>query len=273
MSVLGLRLAGAFLLGAALGSFMNVCVYRLPRDRSVVRGRSQCPHCGSVIRWYDNIPLLSYVFLKGRCRHCGERIPFGYFTGELIGGGVMAVAGWIWLRDPSPDLLNFLITGSFVLVTLAITLIDSEYAIIPNELSYGLIVSGLFFGTVPHYPFAVSETFPAWNQFVLSVVGMLAGGGLFLLLALVSPLLYGKPALGMGDVKLMAAFGAWLGPQLVFLTMILGSILGAVIGTALVTWRGESLRTEIPFGPFLCGAALIALMVGRDLIAWYVQMM
>lgn len=268
-----LGLLVAFVLGACLGSFFNVCVYRLPRDRSLLWVRSQCPACGGVLAWYDNLPLLSFAFLGGRCRRCGETISPEYPIGEAVGGGVMAASAWVWLSGPRPDPLNFVLSGLFVLVTLAIARIDWEFAIIPNELSYGMILSGLLVGVVPHYPFSLGGTIPSWDQFVLAAVGMIAGGGTFWLLAALSPLLYGRPALGMGDVKLMAGVGAWLGPGLVLFTMIVGSLLGAAIGTAVVWSRGQSLRTEIPFGPFLCGAAVLALIVGPDMIQWYLGLM
>lgn len=271
--MLAVWLGLAFVVGICLGSFLNVCVYRLPRDRSPVDGRSRCPACGSVLAWYDNLPVLSYLVLGGRCRDCGEGISREYLLGELVGGTVMAISAWVWLSGPRPDPLNFVFSGLFVLVTLAVARIDWEFAIIPNELSYGMILSGLLLGPVPHYPLSLGWSFPAWDQFILAVVGTLTGGGIFWLLAVLSPLLYGRPALGMGDVKIMAAFGAWLGPGLVLFTMIVGSLLGAAIGTAVVWSRGQSLRTEIPFGPFLCGAAVLALVVGPDVIAWYLGLM
>lgn len=266
-------LLGAFALGACLGSFFNVCVHRLPRDRSLVGVRSQCPACGGVLAWYDNLPLISFALLGGRCRRCGETISPEYPVGEVVGGAVMAASAWVWISGARPDPVNFVLSGLFVLMTLAIARIDWEFAIIPNELSYGMILGGLLVGVVPHYPLALGGTIPSWDQLVLAVVGSVVGGGTFWLLAALSPLLYGRPALGMGDVKLMAGFGAWLGPGLVLFVMIVGSLLGAVIGTALVWSRGQSLRTEIPFGPFLCAAGVLALVVGPDIIAWYLGLM
>lgn len=268
-----MRLLVAGCLGLIAGSFLNVCIYRIPRDLSVFTPGSRCPHCGENLRWYDNIPILSYLLLGGRCRHCGGSISVRYPLVEAVSGGVGLGCGWWWLRGTA-DWFHFGITGGFILVSLAIALIDFEFSIVPNELSYGLIVTGLLAGFVPHYPIQYPAS--GWlstSQVGYAVGGAVLGGGVFLGLALVSPLLYGKRALGMGDVKLLTGYGAWLGVKLTFLTLLLGSLLGALIGTALMLFQGRNLREEIPFGPFLCAAAVLSLLYGDELIDWYITYM
>lgn len=264
------RLFVALLLGLIAGSFLNGCIYRIPRNLSVFRPRSRCPHCGETIRWYDNIPILSYLFLGGRCRQCREPISVRYPLVEAVSAGVGLICGWWWLRG-SADWFHFLLTGGIILVSLAIALIDFEFSIIPNELSYGLIATGLLAGFVPHYPIQYPSTeWISFSQVGYAAGGAVLGGGVFLGLALVSPLLYGKRALGMGDVKLLTGYGAWLGVKLTFLTLLLGSLLGALIGTTLMLVQGRHLREEIPFGPFLCAAAVVSLLYGDALIDWYI---
>lgn len=271
---IGFRLIFVFLLGLCVGSFLNVCVYRLPRDKSLIWSRSHCPNCDSKIGWFDNIPLLSFIFLGGRCRHCGDRISAQYFVGELMSGVVFVICGVWWLTPPSTEWINFFLSAFFIVIAITITRIDWSHSIIPNELNFSLIVSGLLLGAVPHYPFkTVQEAGLSYTQWGQALLGLLIGGGIFLFLALISPLIYGRPALGMGDVKLMAGFGAWMGVKLTILTIIIGSIIGAVIGTTWMWIQGESLRTEIPFGPFLCAGGIIVWIVGQDLWTWYVSLL
>lgn len=259
-----------FVLGLIFGSFLNACIYRLPRDKSPLSGRSRCPYCDEVIPWYDNIPLFSFILLGGRCRHCGERISGRYFIVELVSAVIVAGCGWWWLYRCSPDWFNFLLAVFFILISLAITLIDIDFSIIPNQLNYLLIITGLAAGFFSHHPLnlgAGGQYQP--EQFYWSFGGLIIGGGLFLILAIISAFIYGKTALGMGDVKLIAGYGAWLGPSGVLLTIILGSIIGAVIGTAIVKLKGKTLKEQIPFGPFLCFSGVVSYIFGPWIISWY----
>lgn len=272
MATYGL-LAGVFVLGLVVGSFLNVCVYRLPRDESVVFGRSYCPGCKNVIAWYDNIPLVSYVLLGAKCRHCGDGISLEYPAGELLSGLVFLGCGVWWLRGPSPGWVNFGVSVAFILICLTASRIDFKASIIPNEINYLFILSGLVLGFITHYPLSAGATnLLNPGQFFVALMGALVGGGLFFAMAVISPLIYGKPALGMGDVKLMAGVGAWLGTKLVLFTIAVGSMIGAFIGTGLMIYRGQSLRTEIPFGPFLCTGAVLGLVAGGPIIEWYLNL-
>ena len=264
----------SFLFGLCLGSFLNVCIFRLPRELSVVAGRSLCPHCDKQIKWYDNLPLLSYLLLGGECRYCGEPIRLRYFIVELASGLIVAMSAFVWLQLPRPDYINFILSVVFVLISMAMAAIDLEFSIIPNELNYTLILLGLVSGLFTRYPLTTAAGGQFQPEQLWQVLGgFFLGGGIFLLLALISPLIYGKAALGMGDVKLIAAYGAWLGPGGVLLTIISGSLIGAIVGTVLMKLKGQSLRTEIPFGPFLCLAGVIAYIYGTEIIQWYLALM
>ncbi|MFB6345024.1 MAG: A24 family peptidase [bacterium] len=267
-------MVGLFLLGLMLGSFLNVCVYRLPKDESVLFGRSYCPNCHETIAWHDNIPLLSYIFLGGRCRHCGAGIPLGEPAWELVSGLILLGCGIWWYRSGSLQWINFSVCSAFILICLTASRIDLHESIIPNEINYLFTVSGLGLGFVTHYPLSVgSDLIFNPGQFIVSLVGAVVGGGFFFTLAVISPLIYGKPALGMGDVKLMAGVGAWLGARLVVFTIAVGSMFGALIGTGLMLYQGKSLRTEIPFGPFLCMGAVLGLVAGDPIINWYLNLL
>jgi len=166
--------------------------------------------------------------------------------------------------------MNFFVYVFFVMTCITISRIDYYESIIPNELNYTFLLVGLVLAPFTHHPLFPGPSGHWFPGQLRSVVGgLVLGGGLFFLLAVLSPLFYGKPALGMGDVKLMGAMGAWLGPKLIILTLILGSVIGALVGTFLMAVQGRSLRTKIPFGPFLCLSGIIALVVGHDLFDWY----
>lgn len=261
-----------FVLGLIIGSFLNVCIHRFPRDESIT-GRSQCPYCGETIAWYDNIPLVSQLVLGGACRHCGEPISGQYFLMELVSGLVFGGCAWWWLTGTGMDWINFAVTTVLIVLSFAITLVDLEFSIIPNEFNYFLLLTGLAVGGIPHYPF-VDESVLRFDphQLGYSLIGMLVGGGLFFFLAVISPYIYGQSALGMGDVKLIAAYGLWMGPKLVLFTIVFGALIGAVVGSLMMFYQGKSLRTEIPFGPYLCLAAVIALIWGHDIVAWYLNL-
>ncbi|MFB6356482.1 MAG: A24 family peptidase, partial [bacterium] len=182
----------SFLLGICLGSFLNVLIYRFPRELPVIWDRSQCPQCGEEVEWYDNIPLFSFLWLRGRCRHCGERISGRYFVVELLSGIVLLGCTIWWTEGGQTDYLNLAITAGFILVCLAISIVDFDFSIIPNELSYSMIALGLMAGWIPHYP--IRQASSSWfssDQFITALIGLILGGGIFLAIAVLSPLLYG----------------------------------------------------------------------------------
>jgi leader peptidase (prepilin peptidase) / N-methyltransferase len=250
------------LTGGAIGSFLNVVAYRLPRGKPVTHPPSACPHCGHGIRPWHNIPVFGWLMLRGRCHDCGEPIAPRYPAVEALCAAMWALLFWDLMPSPSAltepeQLAPFFAYGLYFSALLAISLVDLDHFIVPDSISLPLVPLGV--GTVAlldHYGLS-RVSFPD------SVLGAVVGGGSMLALALVGRLIYGREALGMGDVKLMAAIGAWQGlhPALL-LTVFGGSLLGSVVGIGSIAARGRDRQAKLPFGPFLCGAALIAWVWG-----------
>ena len=245
------------LVGAALGSFLNVCLYRWPLEQSVVRPRSRCPGCGTQISWYDNIPVLSWLVLRGKCRTCGEGISVQYPAVEL------AVA-LIWLgmalwQGPGLEAVR----GSiFLTLLLGIAIIDGKHRIIPDQFSLGGAALGLIFAAWPEgYPLAQAA------------LGAGVGFGLMWAVKWGGEALLKKPALGVGDIHMMAMVGAFIGYQGALLTVFLGSALGLVIGVPLAWLQGklEAMGTYLPLGTFLAMGATVAYLWGEPLIRWYLN--
>jgi leader peptidase (prepilin peptidase)/N-methyltransferase len=240
-------------LGLAFGSFLNVCIHRLPRGRSLVRPGSACPACGYELRWHDNVPVLSYLWLRGRCRNCRSRISIRYPIVELITAGVFllhyGVLGWDVLLVPR------LIFACALIVLFAI---DLEHQILPDVITLPGIVLGFLF----------SFAFPPGVR--SSVIGMLAGGGVLFAIGEIWSRLRKVEAMGFGDVKMLAMIGAFLGLKLIVVTFVLASYLGGLTGLALIVSRRGGLMSKVPFGTFLAVAALIASLWGNSLVDWYV---
>jgi leader peptidase (prepilin peptidase)/N-methyltransferase len=245
----------AFVFGAIVGSFLNVCIWRLPLGESVVSPPSHCPACGTTIRARDNIPLLAYLWLRGRCRSCGARISLRYPAVELLTG--LAAVLLLYHFGPSPTLAAY---GLFVGALIVITFIDVDHQIIPDVISLPGILLGVIFS-------ALGWAVPLLN----SVVGVLLGGGLLYLVAVGYHAWTGREGMGGGDIKLLAMIGAFLGWRGVLVTLLLGSFSGAVIGIVLIVARGGDSRLPIPFGPFLALGAACALFFGDALIRWYLH--
>lgn len=238
-----------FLLGAAVGSFLNVVIYRLPRGMSLIHPGSHCPVCGAPIRFYDNIPILSYVILRGRCRNCGARISPRYFWVELL-TALFFVAAYLRFG------LGWTLVEAWVLISylLAVSLIDLEFRLIPDRLTFPAIGLGFvlsYFGGNP--------------GFLQSLLGALIGGGLMLFFAWMGEKLFGREALGGGDIKMVAAVGAFLGPWKVLMVPFLGAFL-AILAVVVLRPQGELRGLLLPFGPALALAALVMLFAGDALL-------
>jgi len=246
-------IAAIFVFGALIGSFLNVCIVRLPEERSIVRPRSHCPSCGHQIAWYDNLPVLSFVLLRGRCRACGVRISPLYPTVELL-TGALAVALWMRLGTTLAFAGYFLFAAALV----TITFIDLDHRIIPDVISLPGIVVGL----------AVSFVSPLVTP-LEALLGVLAGGGVLLAIATGYEMLRGREGMGGGDVKLLAMIGAFLGWQSVFVTLMVASLIGSIIGVGLMVYQRADTKLAIPFGPFLAGGALVSLFFGDRILAFY----
>ncbi len=248
-------LAGGLVLaafGAVVGSFLNVVIYRLPRGESIVFPGSHCPHCGVPILARDNLPVLGYLLLRGRCRACGAGISARYPCVEAL---TALLAAGVWWRFGLSVQLPVLFV--FLAGLVAVTFIDLDHRIIPDSLSLGGVVVG----------FACSFLTPlGWLG---SLAGAALGGGVLLAVALGYLALTRREGMGFGDVKLLAAIGAFLGWQAVLFTVFVSSVVGSVVGLSLVALRGSGMRLEVPFGPFLALGAALYVFVGPELVAWY----
>ena len=247
----------SFLFGLILGSFLNVCIYRIPRRQSIVYPPSNCPECGRQIRFYDNIPVLSYVILLGKCRACAEPIPIRYPLVELVTG--LLSAALLMKFGPTPQYPLFLL---FCAALLVVSFIDLEHQIIPDVISLPGILLGFALS-------ALGFTGVGWLD---SLIGIVGGGGVLFLVAILFERITRKEGMGGGDVKLLAMMGAWMGWRALPFIILISSFTGTVIGGGSLLVSGRSYRTKIPFGPFLSLAALIYLFFGTEFVSWYYQL-
>lgn len=244
-----------FAFGACIGSFLNVCIYRIPRELSVVRPRSACPACGAMIAWYDNIPLVSWALLRARCRHCSVRISARYALVELLTGLLFL---FVWLR------FGFsLLTPVYMLVLSGLilgTFVDLEHMIIPDRVTLGGIAAGLLLS--PLVP-ALHGTEDRWAAALAAGRGAFAGAGILYAVALAGRWVFKKDAMGLGDVKLLGAIGAFLGVRSVFFTLVASSFAGSIAGIGFILSGNKAWGSRIPFGPYIALAAT-AWILGAD---------
>ncbi|MBW1730998.1 MAG: prepilin peptidase [Deltaproteobacteria bacterium] len=243
----------SFLFGLALGSFANVCIYRLPLGRSIVCPPSSCPHCGQQIKFYDNIPLLSYLLLKGKCRVCGHPISAQYPLVELS-MGLISLALFIRYGASYQYILYLLFTGSLVVITF----IDLHHQIIPDVVSLPGIAVGF-----------LSSFFLISVSWIDSVIGIVAGGGALLVIAIIFEKLTGREGMGGGDIKLLAMIGAWMGWKALPFIVLVSSLAGTIIGGGALLITGKGYGVRIPFGPFLAMGTLIYFFFGSMILQWY----
>ena len=253
----------AFLFGSVIGSFLNVCIYRMPRDLSIIIPSSRCPSCNNPIYPWDNIPILSYIFLNGRCRFCKEKISFKYPLVEFLNAILYVIVLWKFGSHFSWFLLIYF---AFVSSLLVITFIDIEYQIIPDSITLPGIPLALIFGsTIMPDPFLRADLL----GFKASIIGALLGGGLFYIVAVAGKAVFKKDAMGGGDIKMMAMVGGILGWKGIILTTFLGSLLGSIIGISLIIIKGRERGSRIPFGPYLTFGAILSLLFGQEILTWY----
>jgi leader peptidase (prepilin peptidase)/N-methyltransferase len=246
-------LLAIFILGAVIGSFLNVCIYRIPEGQSIVSPPSACPRCGQRIRWYDNIPILSYLLLRGRCRSCGVAISWRYPLVEGLNGLLFVL---LLLRFGLTPLLPVMLLLGAALVV--ITFIDLDHQIIPDRIS----LTGIPIGFIA----SLLTGQPGWLS---SLIGILAGGGSLLVIATLYEKFSGKEAMGGGDVKLLAMLGAFLGWPSVPFIIFIGSLGGSLVGVPAMLLQKKGGDVRIPFGPFLAFAALLYIFAGDEIIRWY----
>jgi leader peptidase (prepilin peptidase)/N-methyltransferase len=245
-----LVLAGV--LGLAIGSFLNVCIYRLPLGRSLLTPPSTCPACRTPLRWIDNIPVVSWVLLRGKCHHCRAPISIQYPLVELVTGVLFVLVTWLTPMGP-------LLAARLALVVILIVLfgIDLHHQILPNVITLPGIVIGFLFSLVAP---------PGWLD---SLLGILLGGGVLYGIAMAYFVVRREEGLGMGDVKMLAMIGAFLGWKAVLVTLILSSFAGALVGVGIIALSRGGMRLALPFGTFLSLGALAAMLVGEPLVMWY----
>ncbi len=244
------------LVGLALGSFLNVCIYRIPQKKSILFPNSYCPRCGTKIRYRDNIPILSFILLGGKCRTCKEKISWQYPLVEFVTPVLLVVTylhfGLTW---------GFATKSILILVLLAVFLIDLKHRIIPDVLTLPGIILGFLLSFLVKSP-----------TFLQSLLGIAVGGGMFYLAAILGDLLFKKESMGGGDIKLAMMLGAFLGWQKIILVLILAAVLGSLVGGVAMLFPGEVKKTKaIPFGPFLAVGALLAIFLGDSLISAYLN--
>jgi leader peptidase (prepilin peptidase)/N-methyltransferase len=251
----GVALTFAVLFGAVIGSFLNVCIYRLPRGRSVVSPGSACGACGHALSWFENIPILSYWVLRGRCRMCHAHISIRYLIVEIITAAMFGIAWWYY--GPSAMLASRLILGCLLIVLFAI---DLEHHLLPNVLTLPGIVVGWALS------FAIE---PGW---VDSLVGIAVGGGVLWVIAETYYRIRGEEGLGMGDVKMLAMIGAFIGWKLTIVTLMMASFSGSILGLFLIATRRGGMKYALPFGTFLAMGAALAATIGPGILDWYLAM-
>lgn len=259
----------SFIFGTVIGSFLNVCIYRIPREKSIVLPGSHCTSCDHPISFYYNIPILSYIVLGGKCQNCNSRISGRYPVVELITG--LLFLATVWEFGLGIETLFYLLLISSLI---AITFIDLEHKIIPNVISYPGIVVGILYSALitdwNNFGQAIQAFNETQNFFSLlrelpildSIFGIILGGGILLLTAYLYKALKKRDGMGMGDVKLLAMIGAFFGWEGVLFVIFLGSILGSVIGISIIIAKKGDLKYALPFGPFLSIAAVVYIFTG-----------
>jgi leader peptidase (prepilin peptidase)/N-methyltransferase len=252
MTLEAVKLIAAAGYGLIIGSFLNVVIYRLPLGQSLVRPPSRCRRCGYSLRWFDNIPVLSWVLLRGRCRKCGESVSWQYPLVELITASLFVLT--VWLTPVGPLLASRLLLVCILIVLFGI---DLEHQILPNSITLPGIVIGLLFSLIA--PPGIRD----------ALIGTVVGGGILYAIAAGYYAWRREEGMGMGDVKMLAMLGAFLGWKAVLVTLVLASLSGAFIGLAMMAFQRGGMKYALPFGTFLALGALAAMFVGDPLIAWY----
>ncbi len=258
----------AVVLGLVIGSFLNVCIYRIPRNGSVASPkRSYCPHCEHTLSALDNVPVFSYIFLRGKCRYCKERISPRYMIVELLTAGLFVLMVHRSLALYSgilPIALELAATCIFAAMLVVISFIDLEFTIIPNKIVYPGLIIGLLFAI------GMAVVQKDMGLLLSRLLGFAIGGVVILFIVIVGSAIFRKQAMGIGDVKLMAMIGIFLGPwPHLVMTLLAASIFGTIVGIILMMARKKKMDSAIPFGPFLAIGALLSLLYGEAIWSWY----
>ena len=250
-------LGSVFVLGAIIGSFLNVCIYRIPAGKSIVSPPSSCPYCGHRIRWFQNVPILSYLLLGGKCASCHARISLRYPFIEAL-TGILFVLTLYYFGFSAATLIYWLFLSALV----SITFIDLDHQIIPDVISLPGILVGF-----------ICSFFLPWLTWLDSLLGILIGGGILLAIAWFYEKLAKREGMGGGDIKLLGMLGAFLGWKAVLPIIFLASLSGTLVGVPLMLFQKGDTKLAIPFGPFLAFAATVYLFWGQNIISWYLGIM
>ena len=246
-----------FLIGLCIGSFLNVCIYRLPESKSIVHPRSMCPNCDTRIPFYDNIPLFSYLWLKGQCRRCKVKISMRYPMVELL-GGLVALGTYLRFGLTIETLIYYV----FIAALLVVTFIDLDHRIIPDVI------------TLPGIPICFAASFALPDiTYKDALLGILIGGGSLFLVAWVYSILTKKEGMGGGDIKLLAMMGAIVGWQGVLFTIFVASLVGTLAGFAVMLQSRKGMKLAVPFGPFLSIGSITYIFFGTELVTWYLNLL
>ena len=240
-----------FLFGLTIGSFLNVCIYRIPKGESISFPPSHCMGCGTRLKSYDLIPVISFIVARGKCRYCGEKISLQYPIIEVLNGILYLLIYYKF--GLSLLLIKYSILCSILLV---ISIIDLNLKIIPNSINLFLLLYGIIFNIIEF----------SFNNLTSNLFGLFIGGGLFLLIAIIS-----KGAMGGGDIKLVAVLGLLFGFKKILLITFLSFIIGAVISILLLLFKINKRKDYIPFGPFICIGTFITIIYGNNIIEWYLN--
>ncbi|HTG02291.1 MAG TPA: prepilin peptidase [Nitrospirota bacterium] len=267
--------AVALLFGLIIGSFLNVCIVRLPRGRSVAKPASHCPRCKEPIRFYDNVPLISFLLLRGKCRACGEPISWRYPIVELMNG-----LCYFWVVRSFGLSGEALLVMVFCSALIVVTFIDLDHQIIPDVITLPGMLVGLSFAPFFMYclldplPFSLGSLMPGAGRyltaFLNSLIGLLLGAAPLYAIGWLWEKLRHVEAMGGGDVKLMGMVGSFLGWKSALLTIMLGAFAGSVVGVTLILLKRHKMEKVIPFGPFLAAGAVASAFYGHDIISWYI---
>lgn len=245
----------SLLFGLVLGSFLNVCIHRIPLRKSIISPPSSCPRCGKKIRFYDNIPLASYTILRGKCRYCGQPISIRYPLVEMMSG---LLSLFLFLKYGFS--LQYFAMLSFVEALIIISFIDLRHKIIPDVIS----IPGIPMGFIV----SVFSSHVTWQE---SLIGIILGGGILYLVALIFEVATGKQGMGGGDIKLLSMIGAWMGWKALPFIILVSSLTGSIIGGSVLFLSHKGLRMKIPFGPFLSFGGIVYLFFGKDIISLYLR--
>lgn len=245
-----------FILGTIIGSFLNVCIYRIPREDSIVFPPSHCTSCSIPLKWYNLIPLLSYVFQGGKCSNCGEKISLQYPIVEMLNGFIYLLLYYFFRLN-----IDFIFYSIIFSILLVISFIDFKFQIIPDSFNIFILVFAIIYKILQLILYGISP------NIINSILGLIISGGLFLLIAILS-----KGGMGGGDIKLIGVLGFILGIKFSLLNIFLSFILGAIISIFLLLFKIKGRKDPIPFGPFICIAFMIVVLSGEKIIYWYFRL-